>query len=1419
MEKSNTEKWAGVFRQVETRDVSVRLERGEWCAVIAPRFSGKSTFARQLHKSLTQEHPAWKVVHARFGTEATLGRAWERVRNEFTGMCGSTDAAPSRPGIREDLTEWIGASTGDVCLLLDNLDELPDEVLRLLAGEFRRLRDDLPLQAIVARLHVVFFGAMKLHYLSAAELSPLSGIVQKIDLPDLNCEQAAEAFSQVASTEKLTDEARQALFEETAGHPYLVGIIAERVGGGEGTAAGIRVAAKQWGEHAVRLSEPLDPCFQDVIVYLERDHRAFDVVRRLQEKAEPPPAPFGKPDLALMSGAVTARGERFAFRGRMLERALDLYFDTLRKADYCCLHGVWEEARNYYSTVEGAIVRERRRQNVGPSKRALMDLYRGLEQYALHFRYLSEAEEFTAATGRYFFGADRTLLWRLPRNQTKVEAVASPDIYGPKHDTSDLAAAAARNHAAFTLRGNLGVVQGIGSDPERIRWALQLQYDDGLPEPWVRENLQHLEPTLYAILNQARRREADATRERRQQTFIHEIVLQLQQAKQVDKVFSLIVRGVTDRLGYESAQLSLVFPKEGLLRAVESSGAFESVKYITIRNLDGPDILARVIRGRNPRIVDDCATPDSDCDQEAIKTSGLKSQVVIPLLVDETAIGTLQVGSTERTKAFRDEDLAVLQLLADAAAIAIQVTGDRESLELALGAVGNAMVVVDSDDCVASLNDDYAALFGARIGERALLTRVSLTDSTPLVQVAFQRGRPLQTLRDVGGRQYIVTAAGRKDVFGRYGGGVEVIDTKSPLYGLTEALSQMLELSEEEKLGPAIVDCLCRHFRYARARLYRADTEGAHMASAWCAGMSDDVAQSFHGAEFRYTRAENELPGDGFECLRDGSPVIVVRQQFAEKGLPVQKVTYDSQHRRVLVLPDERLFYMRELEKEDVREWMDVPLGDIAGPIGKLSIDQKSREAEFGLEDLEMMGLFSRWASQAMIRVRDLQQTRRVALAADEFRLLGESAGLEAVVWHFLLHVTMKGGPDLNRAAVFLRRPRSEKIAGFLCHGATTGKEFAEACKEFEETYDVRPQGNRDALIDSLSAPRTRGQLSQSERQRIERFRTFAVREDQPGDPFSQALVQRKTVHVREAKSRLAAFYELLGWEPAPEAIICPLVFGGECEGLLYGDRAFLTPGVAHRDDKRALEGQAIHLAAAAQSARLAEQLRHQVLGLSHTTLAPMIAIKAMAEGLMNSTEGERRELLKLIVAESDRGADTLRRMLHLAKVSAGAFLLQVSSCDLCQLLRDRIAPYQTLLEAEGIQVFDECEPDRVDAEVDPPLLGSAFAELAANAFVALRMLRSSPQSRFLSVRCTVDDSERTWQVVFENSGPPIPVELRPRVFEQFASGTGGTGIGLFLVDRIVRLHGGTIRYEAAEHGSSRFLLTIPLAGVTKEDR
>ncbi|HEB74915.1 MAG TPA: HAMP domain-containing histidine kinase, partial [Nitrospirae bacterium] len=106
--------------------------------------------------------------------------------------------------------------------------------------------------------------------------------------------------------------------------------------------------------------------------------------------------------------------------------------------------------------------------------------------------------------------------------------------------------------------------------------------------------------------------------------------------------------------------------------------------------------------------------------------------------------------------------------------------------------------------------------------------------------------------------------------------------------------------------------------------------------------------------------------------------------------------------------------------------------------------------------------------------------------------------------------------------------------------------------------------------------------------------------------------------------------------------------------------------------------------------------------------------------------------------------------------------------------------------------------------------LRQLFVNLMLNSLHAMRdggrmTIRSSEE---------LDDTRGFVVICFEDDGPGIPPELRPRVFDPFFTTKDvgeGTGLGLFIVANIVQEHGGTIEIDESREGGVRFIMRFPL--------
>lgn len=125
-------------------------------------------------------------------------------------------------------------------------------------------------------------------------------------------------------------------------------------------------------------------------------------------------------------------------------------------------------------------------------------------------------------------------------------------------------------------------------------------------------------------------------------------------------------------------------------------------------------------------------------------------------------------------------------------------------------------------------------------------------------------------------------------------------------------------------------------------------------------------------------------------------------------------------------------------------------------------------------------------------------------------------------------------------------------------------------------------------------------------------------------------------------------------------------------------------------------------------------------------------------------------------------------------------------------------------IEDRQIEVRTEVPGDLPPLHADPGQLKQAFFNLARNAIQAM------PEGGRLEVSCQVRDD--FLDIRFADTGPGIPAHILPHILDPYyTTKEDGTGLGLMIVERIVRLHGGKLNIESREGCGAAFTLRLPL--------
>lgn len=266
---------------------------------------------------------------------------------------------------------------------------------------------------------------------------------------------------------------------------------------------------------------------------------------------------------------------------------------------------------------------------------------------------------------------------------------------------------------------------------------------------------------------------------------------------------------------------------------------------------------------------------------------------------------------------------------------------------------------------------------------------------------------------------------------------------------------------------------------------------------------------------------------------------------------------------------------------------------------------------------------------------------------------------------------------------------------------------------------------------------------------------------------------------------------------------------------LLTSERQRADQAAAQLAEKERLSGE-LHEAAEALADR-ADELRRLNSRLidftadaAHELRAPLAVMRTVADrALARPRDAEEyRDSLTTLQREVVRLSELSDALLLLARADHGELVAQRAAIDVADFLSELADRWQAVAEGNGLSI-DLDLPDEGVLDADPVLLGRLFDNLLDNA------CRYSPPGGTIALAAQPDSS--CWRLSVANTGASIAPELRGEIFERFRRGdparqrvTGGAGLGLALCQTIAGLHGGMVRLDEADVGTTRFTVEMP---------
>ncbi|CAA7618454.1 Signal transduction histidine kinase [Candidatus Terasakiella magnetica] len=222
---------------------------------------------------------------------------------------------------------------------------------------------------------------------------------------------------------------------------------------------------------------------------------------------------------------------------------------------------------------------------------------------------------------------------------------------------------------------------------------------------------------------------------------------------------------------------------------------------------------------------------------------------------------------------------------------------------------------------------------------------------------------------------------------------------------------------------------------------------------------------------------------------------------------------------------------------------------------------------------------------------------------------------------------------------------------------------------------------------------------------------------------------------------------------------------------------------------------------------RAIREQRNFLSMVSHEFRMPLAIIEAASHllGIYTHDDSEAEDEVAKIQRAVRRLSDLIDICLADDRLDSSLTSLRIESIDLGKVLDELCEDKRTFAVGRALAVEST---DRPILQADSTLLRVAFSNLIDNA------LKFSPPGSAVSVRMLCDGE--AVMVSVTDQGPGITLEEQGQIFEKFFRSTKanrirGAGLGLYIVKRIIDLHGGGIAVDSLPGHGATFIVWLPL--------
>ncbi len=220
------------------------------------------------------------------------------------------------------------------------------------------------------------------------------------------------------------------------------------------------------------------------------------------------------------------------------------------------------------------------------------------------------------------------------------------------------------------------------------------------------------------------------------------------------------------------------------------------------------------------------------------------------------------------------------------------------------------------------------------------------------------------------------------------------------------------------------------------------------------------------------------------------------------------------------------------------------------------------------------------------------------------------------------------------------------------------------------------------------------------------------------------------------------------------------------------------------------------------------QQQRNFLLSITHELKSPIASIRLSLETIARRKLSPEniQDISEDAIRETDRLHNLVKNLLMAAKLESN-YKPAFESLDIKTFVREKYQDIENRLP-DAVVHFHLPE-GKIKADIDPSGMTSLFNNLVENAY------KYSGEEKIIDI--SIKDLDENWQLIVADQGLGVDKKEKLKITQKFyrigsedTRRTKGTGLGLYIVDTVVKEHHGLIEIVNNEPQGTKFIITLP---------